>query len=551
MALALPSPHKIKIVGKALFHPDRQRDPIDVERHLTVRKRYTHVIGCDESGTGCLSGPVVAASCTLLRLPNSASQSASPELPSLLLGVDDSKRLSASERDRIYLHVTSRPDLYLWSITVRSNQQIDEAPSLLNSTLEACHESIENVISQLSSSGVQSDKNRIYCIVDGQKTPRVSVTCRQWPRGDANVYTVALASVLARVARDRIVEDLQKRHPEHAWSLVNGGYASKAHTQALHRFGPSPFHRATCRPVRSRQQTVIPRIPRDYVGDSRAEFVRFSIKSSALILFAHAFMSWAPTKVQAMTTDSKTGIALPDLGEIESAVPPDWVGIDNPFEGNPGSAFSRLDSSRDAEFYQEPRFVEHVDLQAVQLMTDYISHVAIPPGTRSVLDLCSSWTSHYSPQSSTLPVTRFAGLGMNAQELQRNTALTEWVVQDLNQDSRLPYVDDSFDCVLCQLSIDYLTQPLKVCREISRVLAPGGAVHILFSNRLFLSKAVAIWTGADDVDHAFIVASYLHFSGGNWENIQAMDLSKRGRDKRIVGDPLYVVTATKSGRIMG
>ena len=123
----------------------------------------------------------------------------------------------------------------------------------------------------------------------------------------------------------------------------------------------------------------------------------------------------------------------------------------------------------------------------------------------------------------------------------------------------MPYNDNSFDCVLCQLSIDYLTRPLQVCREVLRVLEPGGKVHILFSNRLFLSKAVALWTGADDVDHAFTVASYLHFcSDGTAENdrrsttggsrfgsVQAKDLSGRGRDGRIRGDPLYVVTAIK------
>jgi SAM-dependent methyltransferase len=141
---------------------------------------------------------------------------------------------------------------------------------------------------------------------------------------------------------------------------------------------------------------------------------------------------------------------------------------------------------------------------------------------------------------------------MNAEELRGNAALTEWTVQDLNKDPALPYATDSFDCVLCQLSIDYLTRPLQVCREIARVLRPGGTVHVLFSNRLFLSKAVALWTGADDVDHAFTVASYLHFccegppSGAKFEKIRAADLSKRGRDGRIRGDPLYVVTAVKS-----
>ena len=146
-----------------------------------------------------------------------------------------------------------------------------------------------------------------------------------------------------------------------------------------------------------------------------------------------------------------------------------------------------------------------------------------------------------------VPLERVAGLGMNAKELQANKALTEWTVQDLNQRPVLPYADNSFDVVLCQLSIDYLNKPLEVCQEIGRVLKPGGTVHILFSNRLFLSKAVALWTGADDIDHTYTVACYPYFCQGGLTDVQARDLSlRKGRDQRIVGDPLYVVTATKA-----
>jgi SAM-dependent methyltransferase len=178
-------------------------------------------------------------------------------------------------------------------------------------------------------------------------------------------------------------------------------------------------------------------------------------------------------------------------------------------------------------------------------MTNYISQVAIVPGTKSVLDLCSSWTSHISTPK--VPLLRVAGLGMNAKELEANKVLTEWTVQDLNEKQVLPYQDAVFDVILLQLSIDYLTKPLQVCKEIGRVLKPGGKVHFLFSNRLFLSKAVAVWTGADDIDHAFTVGSYLHFcQGGLFQQIEAHDLSvRKGRGKRIVGDPLYVVTAIK------
>lgn len=181
-------------------------------------------------------------------------------------------------------------------------------------------------------------------------------------------------------------------------------------------------------------------------------------------------------------------------------------------------------------------------------MAEYISNTAIQPGRDSaVLDLCSSWTSHIEANVAG-KMTRIAGLGMNAKELEKNTALTDWIVQDLNQNPVLSkYEDESFDVVLCQLSIDYLTKPLQVLKEVGRVLKVGGQVHIIFSNRLFLSKAVGLWTGGDDIDHAYYVGSYLHFCEGGFEDIKAKDLSNRkgGKDRLIVGDPLFVVSATK------
>lgn len=98
-------------------------------------------------------------------------------------------------------------------------------------------------------------------------------------------------------------------------------------------------------------------------------------------------------------------------------------------------------------------------------MTNYISDTLLQSGD-SVLDLCSSWTSHIRP-SSTKVLKRVAGLGMNAKELEANTALTDWTILDLNVDKnvRLPYEDGSFDVVMCQLSIDYLIHPLEVMKE--------------------------------------------------------------------------------------
>lgn len=173
--------------------------------------------------------------------------------------------------------------------------------------------------------------------------------------------------------------------------------------------------------------------------------------------------------------------ALPSPGEIENAIPSDWNEVDNPFLQGTKSQFARLDSSPDSVFYSEPRFVEHVDTSAVRIMTTYIGNVVGMEDT--VLDLCSSWTSHLNVYPKVV-----VGLGMNKKELLANPSLTSWNVQDLNENPLLPYEDKAYSVVLCQLSIDYLTRPLEVLKEVGRVLQPGGTVHILFSNRMFLSK---------------------------------------------------------------
>ena len=98
---------------------------------------------------------------------------------------------------------------------------------------------------------------------------------------------------------------------------------------------------------------------------------------------------------------------------------------------------------------------------------------------------------------------------MNAAELQRNPQLTEYIVRDLNRQSKLPYDDETFDAVTCTVSIDYLTSPLLVIAEAARVLRPGGTVALVISNRLFFSKAVALWTGKDDLEHIYTVGTLL------------------------------------------
>jgi ribonuclease HII len=540
-----------------------------VEQDLFRTNRYDAIIGSDESGTGCIAGPVVVVSCWIRALSSASFTDTAATAKASYRAVEnvrDSKLLSAEECHAIYKHVQDHPELYCYSVTVKSNEQIDASESVQACLHDTIRESIHAVVEQITAAAAEpaagtrvaaptatgtaaaynsSMRNdRILSIVDGHRSPtRMRVTSRPWKQADQIVYTVALASCIARSVHESLLLDAAGCYPRYGFD-AHGGYPTPQHIQALHDHGPCPLHRTSCKPVRDRLSQSAPQ----RVGPSGPPLAVDRRTSLSTVLFLTTGLLpplLGPQKSAiAMSTDPKTGVALPDPGEIESAVPAEWDSDMNPASEGIQSSFSRLDGTDDAIFYQAPRFVEHVDDAAVQRMTQYISQRAIQPDTRSVLDLCSSWTSHLeSSGGSTLQ--RVVGLGMNAKELQANTALTDYVVQDLNQNPTLPYQDNSFDVVLCQLSIDYLTKPLQVCAEIRRVLRPGGTVHILFSNRLFLSKAVALWTGKDDVDHTFTVASYLHFGGG-LEDIQAVDLSARNKKGRIVGDPLYVVTGTKS-----
>jgi SAM-dependent methyltransferase len=200
----------------------------------------------------------------------------------------------------------------------------------------------------------------------------------------------------------------------------------------------------------------------------------------------------------------------------------------------PAAAFRRHDESPDDAFYAAPRFVTHIDAGAIAAVTA-LYREQLPPGG-AVLDLMSSWVSHLPDD---VAYGRVAGLGMNAAELAANPRLTDWRVQDLNADPRLPYADGEFDAVGCCVSVQYLTRPEAVLREVARVLRPGAPCVITFSDRCFPTKAVAAWQALDDAGHAQLVSAYLAASGG-FEPATVHAHRPRG------GDPLWGVVARRA-----
>ncbi len=203
----------------------------------------------------------------------------------------------------------------------------------------------------------------------------------------------------------------------------------------------------------------------------------------------------------------------------------------------PSEAFRRYDETPDEEFYSVPRLVTHIDDRAIAAVTQLYREL-LPPGGK-ILDLMSSWVSHLPEE---VRYERVVGLGMNEEELRRNPRLDEYVVQNLNRDPKLPFADAEFDGVGICVSIDYLTDPVSVLREVGRVLKVGAPLVVTFSNRCFPTKAVAVWHRLDDRGHVRLVEGYLQ-EAGNFENIRGLDRSPR----RLVSDPLYAVVGESTG----
>jgi SAM-dependent methyltransferase len=194
-------------------------------------------------------------------------------------------------------------------------------------------------------------------------------------------------------------------------------------------------------------------------------------------------------------------------------------------------AFARNDEGPDELFYLEPRFVEHIDSLAIADV-EQLYRERLPAGGE-VLDLMSSWVSHLP---SDVAYARVVGLGMNADELAGNPRLDAAVVHDLNAEPALPFPSASFDAATICVSIQYLTNPIAVLRDLARVVRPHGTAIVTFSNRCFPTKAVAIWQELDDRDHLTLVAGY--FEAAGWNGIESFDTAQRP------GDPLYAVVAT-------
>ena len=217
-----------------MIHPSGQ-SRFRYERTL-LERGCPCIAGVDEAGRGPLAGPVVAAA---VIFPNEWILAG---LPHALRGLNDSKQLTAEEREKFFTRLTSDPSVR-YAIAASDSTVIDEI-NILQATFRAMNESI-----------AQLQPAPAHVLVDGNL-----ISSTRWPQtpvveGDAKSYSIAAASVLAKVTRDRLMVEHDRRWPEYGFA-GHKGYGTKAHLAALTAHGPCPLHRRSFAPLKPKTATV-------------------------------------------------------------------------------------------------------------------------------------------------------------------------------------------------------------------------------------------------------------------------------------------------------
>jgi len=178
-------------------------------------KGFNAVCGVDEAGRGPLAGPVCAAA---VILPDGM----------IIEGVNDSKKLTEKKRELLFDVIKEKALAY--SIAFATVEEIEEM-NILNATMLAMKRAVEGL-------SVKAD----YAYIDGNKLPPLEIPCEYVIKGDAKSMSIAAASILAKVSRDRLCLDYAKKYPEYGFEK-HKGYGTKAHTEVIKKYGPCEIHR--------------------------------------------------------------------------------------------------------------------------------------------------------------------------------------------------------------------------------------------------------------------------------------------------------------------
>lgn len=186
---------------------------------------WTRIAGIDEAGRGPLAGPVVAAAVVL-----DARVLSSPVWAAL----DDSKKMTATARDTLYEVISDTADTGVGITTIEDIDLLN----ILGATMKAMGDAVRAL-----------EHAPDYALIDGNRLPVLTCAGACVVKGDSKSMSIAAASVIAKVTRDRIMKDLDQHYPGYGWAQ-NAGYGTKQHMDALTRLGATPAHRKSFAPVR-------------------------------------------------------------------------------------------------------------------------------------------------------------------------------------------------------------------------------------------------------------------------------------------------------------
>ncbi len=191
------------------------------------------VIGVDEAGRGPWAGPVMVSGVLF---------HAYTDLPCWVSQLNDSKKLSSKKRDWLFDQITSHKSKSLLSYTI---QAIDvdtiDRVNILEATMQGMRQCIDTLM---------QNHDMVQILVDGNRLPKQVSWCRSVIKGDSISTSIAAASILAKVSRDRLMRDLSEQYPYYSWE-TNSGYGTAAHQAALAKYGVSPHHRKSFAPIRA------------------------------------------------------------------------------------------------------------------------------------------------------------------------------------------------------------------------------------------------------------------------------------------------------------
>lgn len=189
-------------------------DWLEYEKN-TINKGFQYVCGVDEAGRGPLAGPVCAAA---VILPHNH----------IIEGVNDSKKLSEKKREQLFDVI--KDEALAYSIAFATVEEIEDM-NILNATMLAMKRAVEGL-------NVKAD----YALIDGNKLPPLDIPCEYVIKGDAKSMSIAAASILAKVSRDRLCYEYAKKYPQYGFDK-HKGYGTKLHTEMIKEYGPCEIHR--------------------------------------------------------------------------------------------------------------------------------------------------------------------------------------------------------------------------------------------------------------------------------------------------------------------